>query len=324
MPSTKAKAKKTAPASASAPGKIILFGEHAVVYGRPAIAVPVTGVGVTVTVSALPDNAPGRLHVTARQVGIDSPLADLPADHPLSLAVTSTMAQMGVNHLPALRLEINSTIPIAAGLGSGAAVSAAIARALAAYTGMPLSDEQVSAVAYRVDQKHHGTPSGIDNTVIAYAQPIWFVRGLGFERLTVAEPFTVVIGDSGVSSPTGAVVGDLRKRRDADPERYEPLFDAVGAIAAQARALIEQGPSAALGPLMTRNHALLQTLDVSSPQLDRLVQAALDAGALGAKLCGGGRGGNMIALVTGQTAPYVADALQAAGAAGTITTTIRG
>lgn len=309
-------------ASATAPGKVILFGEHAVVYQRPAIAAPVTGVGVTAAASGLSDGTP--IHVTARGVNIDSSLSDLPADHPLSLAVASTMAQLGVSALPPLRLEVTSTIPIAAGLGSGAAVSAAIARALAAYLGIAITDEQVSTVAYRVDQKHHGTPSGIDNTVIAYAQPIWFVRGQGFERLSVAEPFTLVIGDSGVASPTGEVVGDLRARWQADSGRYERLFDHVGAIAAQARTLIEQGPSAGLGPLMTQNHTLLQTLDVSSPALDRLVQAALDAGALGAKLCGGGRGGNMIALVTGQTAEAVAGALKAAGARGTIVTTIRG
>lgn len=311
-----------ATATATAPGKIILFGEHAVVYQRPAIAVPVTGVGATATVTGLPAGEP--VQIAARDVGIDCPLNELPADHPLMLAVTSTMGELWLDRLPPLRIEVTSTIPIAAGLGSGAAVSAAIARALSIYNGIPLTEAQVSAVAYRVDQKHHGTPSGIDNTVIAYAQPIWFVRGQGFERLTVAEPFTVVIGDSGVSSPTGAVVGDLRKRRDADPDHYERLFDQVGSIAARARVLIEQGPSSGLGPLMTQNHTLLQTLDVSSPKLDRLVQAALDAGALGAKMCGGGRGGNMIALVTGQAAPAVADALRAAGATGTIVTTIRG
>ncbi len=318
MPSNLAKATVTA----TAPGKIILFGEHAVVYERPAIAVPVTGVGATVTATALPGGK--HLWIKAQQVGLDCALSDLPADHPLALAVTATIEQTGLPHLPALHLNITSTIPIAAGLGSGAAVTAAIARALSAYSGIPLTDEQVSAVAYRVDQKHHGTPSGIDNTVIAYAQPIWFVRGQGFERLSVAEPFAVVIGDSGISSPTGAVVGDLRKRRDAEPDHYEHLFDQVGAVAAQARAFIEQGPSTGLGPLMTQNHALLQTLDVSLPKLDTMVQAALDAGALGAKMCGGGRGGNMIALVTAETAPAVADALRAAGATGTIVTTIRG
>lgn len=313
---------KQAKATATAPGKIILFGEHAVVYQRPAIAVPVTSVGASVTVTALP--AGDLLWITAQQVGLDCALSDLPDDHPLALAVAGTMQQFGQAHLPALRLEITSTIPIAAGLGSGAAVSAAIARALSVYSGIPLTDEQVSSIAYRVDQKHHGNPSGIDNTVIAYAQPIWFVRGQGFERLTVAEPFTIVIGDSGVPSPTGAVVGDLRQRRDANSDFYERLFDQIGAIAAQARVLIEQGPSSALGTLMTQNHALLQTLDVSSQKLDTLVAAALDAGALGAKMCGGGRGGNMIALVTGEAAPTVADALRAAGATGTIVTTIRG
>ena len=180
--------------ASSAPGKIILFGEHAVVYSRPAIAVPVTQVRAKASVSADPTGAPGQVRVIARDINLDSLLDHLPADDPLALAVFGTAGTLGIERLPALRLQITSTIPIASGLGSGAAVSCAIARALSGFLGHPLSDEQVSAIAYRVDQKHHGTPSGIDNTVIAYTQPVFFVRGQPFERLQVAHPFTVVIG----------------------------------------------------------------------------------------------------------------------------------
>ena len=157
-------------------------------------------------------------------------------------------------------------------------MSAAIARALSAFLGHPLADDQVSQIAYQVDQKYHGTPSGIDNTVIAYAQPIFFIRGQPFQPLHTAQPFTIVIGNTGISSPTSAVVGDVRQRWQADPSPYEHLFDEIGAIAAAAREVIENGPVEQLGPLMTRNHTLLQELDVSSPELDRLVEAALRPG----------------------------------------------
>lgn len=308
--------------AASAPGKIILFGEHAVVYDRPAIAGPVTQVRAKAVIMPLLSGAQGLVEIDAPDIGLHSALSDLPTDHPFAIAIQAVMEQLGIRRLPALRLQITSTIPIAAGLGSGAAVAAAVARALSAFLGHPLSDEQVSAVAYRVDQKYHGTPSGIDNTVIAYAQPIYFVRNQPFEPLLVGDPFTVVIGNSGVSSPTGVVVGDVRRRWAENPDHYERIFDAIGDIACQAREIIETGPSQNLGPLMTQNQTLLQSLDVSSPQLDRLVEAALQAGALGAKLCGGGRGGNMIALVQPENTHAVEQALRRAGAVHTITTTI--
>jgi mevalonate kinase len=308
--------------AASAPGKIILFGEHAVVYSRPAIAVPVTQVQAKAVVSADLGAPAGRVWIQASDIRLDRNLSELPADHPFAITLAAVQAATGVERLPALRLKINSTIPIAAGLGSGAAISAAIARALSAFLGRPLSDEQVSAVAYRVDQKYHGTPSGIDNTVIAYAQPVFFVRGQPFERLETCEPFNIVIGNTGISSQTKMVVGAVRSYWQADPQRYEHLFDEIGAIANKARRLIENGPTTGLGPLMNQNHGLLQAIDVSSPALDRLVTAALAAGALGAKLCGGGRGGNMIALVQPQQAEAVTAALRAAGAVNTITTQV--
>lgn len=308
--------------SALAPGKIILFGEHAVVYGRPAIAAPVNQVQAKVTVTPLFNGAPGQVHIFASDIGLDRNLSDLPADHPLALAVKGVSEQLGMEHFPALRLQITSTIPIAAGLGSGAAISAAIARALSAFMGHPLADDQVSHIAYLVDQRYHGTPSGIDNTVIAYAQTVFYVRGQPFTRLCLAEPFTLVIGNTGIASPTGAVVGDVRRRWQADPPAYEKLFDEIGETARQARHVIENGPASQLGPLMTRNQELLRRLDVSSPELDQLVDAALQAGAGGAKLCGGGRGGNMIALAEPGTALAVAEALRCAGAVNTIITTV--
>ena len=314
--------------SATAPGKSILFGEHAVVYGQPAIAVPVTQVRAKAVVTPAVGAPAGQIWLVAEAVGLDCALSDLPADHPLAVVVAAVAEEIAAQEgrpfarFPALRLQITSTIPIASGLGSGAAVSAAAARALAAFVGRPLSDEQVSRVAYRVDQIYHGTPSGIDNTVIAYAQPVFFIRGEPFQRLRVGRPVTLVIGNTGVSSPTGAVVGDLRARSQADPHSYEPRFEAIGAIVRQARRCLEEGPPEALGPLMTRNHSLLQELDVSSPALDRLAEAALAAGAGGAKLCGGGRGGNMIALADPASAPHIAEALRSAGAVDTIVTTV--
>jgi mevalonate kinase len=308
--------------TATAPGKIILFGEHAVVYGRPAIAVPVRQMRARTVISADPVGQPGAVRIQAADIGLDAWLDELEFEHPLKKVVSNVLQELQIARLPACRLQITSTIPVAAGLGSGAAVSVATIRALTAFLGHPLTDQRVSALAYEVEKLHHGTPSGIDNTVITFAAPVYFNKGQPIEILQLGGHFTIVIGDSGISSPTLVAVGDLRDLWLADPHRYEVIFDSVGEIVKRARVCIENGMSQALGPLMDENQTLLEQLHVSSPALERLVQAARKAGALGAKLSGGGRGGNMIALVHPEHAEQVVKSLQEAGAVRTWVTMI--
>ena len=315
---------------ASAPGKIILFGEHAVVYGWPALAVPVTQVQAQVEVS---DSVQAGIWIDAPEIGVQTGMGDLPTAHPLASAIMGTLEALAPPlALPpflqnggsrrGVSIHIASIIPVASGLGSGAAVSVALIRALSAHLGHPLTDDQVSAIAYEVEKIHHGTPSGIDNTVITYARPVFYVRGQPIETFRVGAPFTLVIGDTGIPAPTRESVGDVRKLWEADRDRWEKVFDEVGLIAETAKHRIEGGESMGLGELMDANHALLQGMTVSSPELDHLVLAARSAGALGAKMSGGGRGGNMIALVAPDLAEAVAASLRAAGARRTIITTV--
>jgi mevalonate kinase len=315
--------------TASAPGKIILFGEHAVVYGQPALAAPVSQVQARVVVRAEPGQRPGRVRLQAPDIHLETDLEDLPGEHPLATALRVLFTELGVSRPPALSLRITSTIPVAAGLGSGAAVSVALFRALSAFLGRPLEDEKISALAYEVEKVHHGTPSGIDNTVITFSQPVFFERTredygrnkIEFPR--VRTPFTILIADTGIPSPTAAAVGDVRRAWQADRERYDRIFTSIGRVAREARTAIEEGDVGALGPLMDQNHVFLQEMGVSSPALDRLVETARSAGALGAKLSGGGRGGNMICLIDPEAADRAGQALWEAGAARTILTTIR-
>jgi mevalonate kinase len=308
--------------SGRAPGKLILFGEHSVVYGRPAIAVPVTQVQAKVTIFADPLAPAGRVLIDAPDVGLQCELAALPESDPSRLLVAALLQELSISRLPALKVRINSTIPVAAGLGSGAAVSVAALRALSSFLGHPLNDERVNALAFQVEKAYHGTPSGIDNTVITYCQPLFFVRGLPFELLRVAQAFTLVIADSGISSPTSAAVGGLRERWQTNPAPYEAIFDQAGALARKARQVIESGSPRDLGPLMDHNQELLIRMGVSCPELNRLVAAARSAGAWGAKLSGAGLGGNMIALTAPDAAPEIARALEAVGAVRTIITTV--
>jgi mevalonate kinase len=301
---------------ATAPGKVILFGEHAVVYGHPAIAAPVTQVRATATVRD--STAPG-VRLLAPDLGLDRWLAEAREDDALAAAARLVALRADNPTLPNLEITIHSTIPIASGLGSGAATAAALIRALARHLNrLDLSgDAAVCDLTYLVEQIHHGTPSGIDNTVVAYERPVYFVRQRPqnrIERLAVGQPYHLLVGDTGVRSATHAVVTDVRRQWEADPGTFEAIFEACGAITAQARAVLERGEQERLGALLNENHRWLQRMTVSDPTLDRLVEAAKQAGALGAKLSGAGRGGNMIALVRPAERETVRRALLAAGA----------
>jgi len=306
---------------AYASGKVILFGEHAVVYGRPAIAVPVTQVRGQAVVEGA---AKGRgIAIVAQDLGQTYLLDQTPPDDPLRQIVVLTLQRLGVGLAHDLTITISSTIPIARGLGSGAAISTAIVRALSKYFDKELSPRAISDLVYEVEKIHHGTPSGIDNTVIAFERPVYFVKSQTCEALRVKRPFIIVIADTGVQSPTKVAVAEVRRAWERDRERYEDIFDQIGYLAQRGRRAIERGEIEEMGHLMNENHRLLRLIGVSSPELEDLVRAAREAGALGAKLSGAGRGGNMIALVTEETKGAVVKALREAGAKDLIVTEVK-
>ena len=302
--------------NASAPGKIILFGEHSVVYNRPALAVPVTQVHVDVEVL---DSSRKGVWINAPDIGLYAELNSLPVDHPIGSVILKLFSlpysfEEKIGGQRGVEISIASTIPIAAGLGSGAAVSVALIRALTLYAATPLNNDQVNDLVYEIEKLHHGTPSGIDNTVITYENPVYFIKGQPIETFKVGKPFTIVIGDTGIPAPTKESVGDLRRLWLRNTNHFESIFNEIAQISLIARRSIESGKPELLGDLMDHNHSLLQDMTISSPELDKLVKAARNAGALGAKLSGSGRGGNMIALVEQAKAESVADALISAGA----------
>jgi mevalonate kinase len=231
-----------------------------------------------------------------------------------------TLARLGVDDLPDWRIELRSDIPIASGLGSGAALSTALVRAIFAQLGRPAPPEVVSELVYESERFYHGAPSGIDNTVVAYGQPIWFVKGQPPQPFASVAPMLLVIADTGIRSPTVLTVSKVREAWQQDRPRYEAIFDAIGELVYAVRSALERGDAPALGTLFNENQALLKSIGVSCDAIEVLVNAARAAGALGAKLSGAGGGGNIIALVEPMTAPAVQAALLAAGAHRTIVT----
>jgi mevalonate kinase len=314
--------------SASAVAKLIIAGEHAVVYRRPALAVPLPDVTAAAHITTAPHGHGCWLEAPdlnqRGRVGVD--------EHPLIDLITDLLTAW---HLPTpdLTVTIHSGIPIASGMGSGAAVATALVRAFAAWCHKSLSRDQLGAFVYRSEQRLHGTPSGIDNTVIAYDQPISFCRQAPLADgtaqpprivpLGIGAPITLVIADSGERSPTHLAVGGVRQRREQATAHYDALFDAIGAVTLVAQQALATGDAPLLGAVCRQNHTLLQQIGVSAPTLDALVTAAVHAGAYGAKLSGAGVGGIMFAVCPPDRSAVIQQALMGAGAVKTFTTQLQ-
>lgn len=300
----------------SACAKIILFGEHAVVYNQPAIAVPISSLRATVSVSEASQFALVARNLNNQQFNADE------LNNPF-VKLVQTICMSLEQLLPKATFTIHSNISIASGLGSGAAIATALGRAVFTYFGRDAAPEILNPFVYETEKVYHGTPSGIDNTVIVYEKPIYFVRGEPIQVLTKFVPFTIVVANTGVEASTKEAVGDVRKLYEANPISISALFDEIGTIAKQGYVCMQDGSIQKMGQRMTANHHLLQQLTVSSKELDRLVDSALQNGALGAKLSGGGRGGNMIALVTPENSERVQQALLKTGATNVFVTEVQ-
>lgn len=298
-------------ATGYAGGKIILFGEHAVVHGQPAIAVPLTSIRAEAEV--YPGN--GDFRIVLPEIEREFRFLKPEEGSENGLVVTSRMVLQRLEKpVPDLTVSLTSTIPQKSGFGSGAAVSAAIGRALSAALGEPLSNDELNDIVYEVEKMHHGTPSGIDNTVICYEKPIYFVRGEPIEFINIARPIHLLVANLPHSTPTKVTVSDVRYLYEKHPRRVGRIFNRIGNIGRGARKAIETGNVDALGPMMNENHRLLKRLTVSDDLTDRLCRLALRGGARGAKMSGGGRGGNIIVLIEKHQRGFVSDLLLKNGA----------
>lgn len=270
-----------AAAHGRAPGKVILLGEHAVVYGRPAIAATIDR-WVEVELKPLP-NAATR--------SVDD-------DH-LAAALTRAAHCVGVD-VSGLTVQIASDLPRAMGLGSSAAVSVALLRALAARSGRHLHRAELNAFAFEVETIFHGTPSGVDNSAVAYGGVIGFRQATDgrpqVRALSMAHTVPLVIALGRTPRQTKQTVAALRQRWAADLDTYERRFDEIEWLVIDAERAIAHGDLEELGLLLNTNHALLHGLGVSTDEIETMVTLARARGALGAKLTGGGGGGAIICL----------------------------
>lgn len=292
-------------------GKIILLGEHAVVYGYPALAAALDR-GVTVAPVPTPAGGPLRLDLRAWDLTVT---AD--DDHPVARSLAAIADALGAGR-PPLSLIADAQIPPGAGLGSSAALAVAIARALLTHRKRPIDAATLTRAAGASETLVHGKPSGVDVALAIAGGTGVFRRASGLASLAGVPPLRVLVGPSGAPRSTAAMVERVAEATHCDLN--DARLRELGALTDTGTAALLAADLAALGGAMNRAHTVLADLGVSTPQLDALCDAARASGAVGAKLTGAGGGGAVIAIAPRASEPAILAAWKRAGADGFVAT----
>lgn len=292
-----------------AAGKVILLGEHAVVYDRHALALPLPN-----AVSARVSNADDGVHITIPDWHVDRKiLPTAEADNGVAALVSLVMRRLGIRD-QGFRIQIKTRIPAAMGLGSSASLVVAVLRGLNSFLSLSLDDEAINDIAFECEKLAHGNPSGIDNTLAVYGLPILYRRSAkpAYIPLALQEFPPLVIATGQTRGSTLDQVAGVRSRFEADKATFEGIFEQMDTLSQTGAAALQNGDYESLGSAMNVCQGLLNALGVSTVELETMIHVARSNGALGAKLTGAGGGGAIVALCPGATSK-VAGALRSAG-----------
>jgi mevalonate kinase len=295
-------------------GKTIIFGEHFVVYGLPSLASAI-GAKTTATIERIPRKGYELIDNRPEVPGYKKEKYD-----EQQVSIKNVLKFIGIDtEKQGLRITLGGDLICASGVGASAASAVAIARAISDEFKLNWDNIRINQAAYEGEKGYHGTPSGIDNTASTFGGLVYFVKNMKggqdtMEPTKLKNPVELVIGSSGITSDTKEVVDAVRKLKDKDPKWFDGIIAEYSKLVAQGRQALEKYDLPLVGKLMDKNHSLLQAITVSNEALDTMVAISRKSGALGAKVTGTGRGGNMIALTPGaKLRDKVANALQAAG-----------
>lgn len=271
--------------------KIILMGEHSVVYGQPAIALPLPNVTTTVVMTANDDH---QQLVESRY--FNGPLNNLPDE----MKGIAKLINELMNHFNGVQdgwtMKITSDIPAERGMGSSAACAVAIIRAIFDYYNEPIDRQALLQWADVEEKITHRSPSGLDAATVSSNDPVWFKKGAKGTPITLNLDATMVIADTGIKGATREAINTVKDKLLQEPDATNALLTKLGELTEDSRIAVANNQTTLLGKKLTAAHHVLDQLGVSDQKLNRLVQVALDHDALGAKLTGGGRGGCMFAI----------------------------
>ncbi|MFX1564981.1 MAG: mevalonate kinase [Promethearchaeota archaeon] len=281
-------------------GKTILFGEHFVVYGFPAIA---AAVGSTTTAIVRRTPEPGWSLKDNRPAvpGYKKKKKD---EQKASIENILRFADINLDEA-GITITLGGKLVCASGIGASAASCTALARALNDEFRLGWDDNKVNACAFEGEKGYHGTPSGIDNTAATFGGIVWYIRNLNggpptIETIKMKEPTDIVIASTGITASTKEVVADVRRMKDEKGNWFDQITEDYLDIVNTAKQALIDNDLQLVGLLMNQNHNLLIEIGVSCVELEELVGVSRQAGAWGAKLTGTGRGGNMVALTPGR------------------------
>ena len=281
---------------AEASGKIILMGEHSVVYNKPAIAIPFPAAKTSCKIS--PSKGPIAIDCQYYKGPLD--LADRTIDG-LRLMVDEFLKAYNLED-EKFSIKIETSIPSERGMGSSAAVAVALARALDGYFQMKLSCQELMDWANISEKLVHGNPSGLDAATIAREESLYYIKDRGMEVFDFSLDGYLIVADSGEKGETRKAVEEVKSLLGQDEVRARAHIDKLGELAYFARLALEENRLEKLGLYMLEAHMHLSKLGVSNEKLDQLLRVSMENGALGGKLTGGGHGGSIIALAASMEA----------------------
>jgi len=283
---------------ASAPGKVILFGEHAVVYGMSAVAVAIS----QRSYCTIRTNKTDHFTISLENYGLLKNFDDL---HEMvkkkkkkfqfiPSAISFFKSNFNLPHRY-LFIKLSTSLWPMAGLGSSASIGVALAGALSKYYDLKLSSSVIVDIAYELEKFAHGTPSGVDNSICTYGAGILFQKNR-IQKFDCPEKFKILIIYSNEIRKTKTTVGKVRKLLEKSPRKIKELFDQIGMISNEGIKAVTNGDLRSVGRLMNQNQLLLSKLGISTPVIDEIIEFCLSSGAYGSKLTGAGGGGSIITI----------------------------
>jgi len=287
------------PITCSSPSKIILFGEHSVVYGYPAIVAAISRRSFCQIDNRTDNEITVNLldFKSQKSYKILKLLKDYDENNNKFSSIVGIIQEFlkKITVKSGFNVKIKSDIPIAAGLGSSASIHVSLVNALNNYFNLNLSKNEISDIAFTGEKDVHGNPSGIDNTIATFGGLLYY-QNKQFTRFTIKRPITLIVSNTKIPRNTGDLVSGVRELYEKEKDNVENLFQSIEKIVVQGKILLESSRIKDLGDLMNKNQEILKKIGVSNEKINELVEIALNNGALGSKLTGAGGGGCIISL----------------------------